>query len=316
MISKGHFTRIDIVELKAFIYQKIGYERAEFYFNLLNRLFTAKISKSEFDKLCIRTVGREHLSLHNHFIRSIFKNASLSKVPARKSINLNGPLSAKLINRYQKKCRSRFNRISKFKDQPSPLGPLGKTRSPTVNQSPTELNSFGSRLHIVSVEDGEEVEQITTSSCVQGRSSIITPLGVLLNFGVGPRKKSIFKDPANDFLSMMCQSSGELPDAMSLQGQLERRLLSDGVGISEDCVNLLNNGLDVFLKRLIESGMGLAKSRFSFNRNLPESCMQRSFPSICMSLLDFRVSMESNPRILGADWPIQLEKVCSRVYEV
>lgn len=184
-----------------------------------------------------------------------------------------------------------------------------------MDQSPTDLNSLGSRPLVACVEEGEEVEQVTASSCVQSRSHIAAPLGIPLKFGGGCCKKSVIKDCTNNHSTMTCQSSRELPDAMCLRSRLEHRLFSYGVGISADCVNLLNNSLNVFLKRLIEPGMGLAGSRFGISENLLGSCTQRPAPSVCMSMLDFRVSMESNPRILGEDWPLQLEKVCSRAYE-
>lgn len=296
MTSKDHFTRIDIAEIKALIYKKIGYERANLYFNILTQYLNSKISKIELSKICMRTLQRENLHLHNRLIRSILTNASLSKAhPPPKIAKSNEPLNARLINKYQTKRRSRSSRPSKFRERPSPLGPLGKTTSPTVDKSPTELNSLGSRAR---AEDGEEVEQITV---VHSRSSIMAPIGVSLNLGCSFKKKISFQDATNDLCSMMCRSSGVLPDAMSLRAQLEQRLSSDGIGVSEDCVNLLNNGLNVYLKRLIEPGMELAKSRFGFCKK--------------MSMLDFRVLMESNRSILGEDWPIQLEKICSRSYE-
>ncbi|KAJ6716509.1 hypothetical protein OIU74_009109 [Salix koriyanagi] len=37
--------------------------------------------------------------------------------------------------------------------------------------------------------------------------------------------------------------------------------------------------------------------------------------SVYASMLDFRVSMESNPQILGEYWPTQLEKISSHGFE-
>uniref|UniRef100_A0A2P2QXV7 Uncharacterized protein n=1 Tax=Rhizophora mucronata TaxID=61149 RepID=A0A2P2QXV7_RHIMU len=90
--------------------------------------------------------------------------------------------------------------------------------------------------------------------------------------------------------------------------------------VSVKCVDLLNNGLDVFLKRIIEPCMGLAATRngnqhVGLNGILPGSYRQRSSKSHSASLLDFLVAMESNPQILGEDWPIQLEKISLRASE-
>lgn len=292
-MSKGNITRINIPELKALIFREIGYERANLYFDMLNRYLNSKISKIDFSKLCIQTLKRENLSLHDLLIRSILKNASVPKPQQPKTTKLpNGPLASNLINRYKTKRRSQFSRPSKFRAQPSPLGPLGKTTSSAVDQSTTELNSLGSRLCPILVEEGEEVEQI---SVVGGRKSILPPLGVMFNLGGDLKKKNPLED------SMTCQSSGGLPDATALKGRIEQRLLFDGVGVSEDCVNLLNSGINVFLKRLIGPGLGFARSRSGCCKNL--------------SMLDFRALVESNPKILGEDWSIQLEKICYRAYE-
>lgn len=99
--------------------------------------------------------------------------------------------------------------------------------------------------------------------------------------------------------------------------------------MSLDCVNLLNNGLDVYLKRLIEPCMALAGSRCDneqlksasgefipgLNGTLPGRYAQRQRKSVNASMLDFRFAMESNPQILGEDWPVQLEKISLRGFE-
>lgn len=74
-------SRINLAELKAQIVRKLGAERSKQYFYYLNKLLSFKLSKVEFEKLCIRVVGRENIPLHNQFIRSILKNACSAKVP-------------------------------------------------------------------------------------------------------------------------------------------------------------------------------------------------------------------------------------------
>ncbi|GFY89525.1 hypothetical protein Acr_06g0014650 [Actinidia rufa] len=354
MVANQHFSRVDTTELKAVIYQKIGHQRADKYFDLLKQLFSSKISKNEFDKFCIRTIGREHISLHNRLIRSIVKNACLAKDPPPKVRDLDKSLNVKVANGYQRnslqslygdafppsprKGRSPVNRDRKFRDRPSPLGPLGKTQSGTCEesyprvqeqQSATELHSLGSRppLEVASVEDGEEVEQIAGSPGVQSRSPVTAPLGISMN--LGGARKTMFNGSAYNFQPHTCQSSGELPDTRSLRSRLQQKLEMEGLSVSLDCVNLLNNGLDVYLKRLIEPCIGLARSRcgkerlgqlngqitHGLNGIVPGRYLQRPIQSVYASMLDFRVPMESTPRILGEDWAVQLEKICSRASE-
>lgn len=354
MAPNQHFSRIDTLELKALIIRKIGRQKAEKYFDLLKRLFTLKLSKCEFDKFCIRILGRENISIHNELIKGIIKNACLSKVPPLKGREAGGSLNVRNACGYQKnglqslygdvfpssprKGRSPVNRDRKFRDRLSPLGPLGKPQSMTCEelaskaqeqQSATELLSLGSRppVEVASVEEGEEVEQTAGSPGVQSRSPVRAPFGISMN--MGGARKAINNGSVCSYQPETCHNSGELPDTRSLRSRLERKLEMEGLSVSVDCVNLLNNGLDAFLKRLIEPSMGLAGSRCgngqsrqlnghilsSLQRMLPGRYMQRSNTSIYASMLDFRVAMEMNPQILGKDWGTQLEKICLHASE-
>jgi len=69
-------TRIDVREIKSKIFKRIGPERARKYFEQLERFLSSRLSKNEFEKLCLLALGRENLPLHNHLIRSILHNAS------------------------------------------------------------------------------------------------------------------------------------------------------------------------------------------------------------------------------------------------
>ncbi|VVA99849.1 unnamed protein product [Arabis nemorensis] len=301
MGSDQCFARLNILEIKSLIYQKIGHSRADCYFDQLGKFLTSRISKSEFDKLCFKTIGRENIPLHNRLVRSILKNASVAKSPPpprylKKSQSLYGDSAFPPSPR---KCRSR-----KFRDRPSPLGPLGKPQSITTTND--ESMSKVQRLPM-EVEDGEEVEQMTGSPGVQSRSPLTAPLGVSMN-GV---RKSIFSTSlcSNGIKRETCQSSGELPDTKTLRARLEHKLEMDGIKLSMDSANLLNTGLDAFIRRLIEPCLNLASSRV---REM-NSQQKRALSNI--SMLDFRAAMELNPRVLGEDWPIHLERICSRASE-
>ncbi|KAI9165923.1 hypothetical protein LWI28_022907 [Acer negundo] len=344
MPSNRHFNRVDTFEIKSRIERKIGRAKSEKYFGLLTRFLSKKISKSEFDRLCIGTIGRENVHLHNLLLRSIIKNACLSKTPPPKATNAEGSLSVKVPNGYQRSCLQSLNkdfpqsprkgrtpglRDGKFKDRPSPLGPHGKNHSVTCEdlvpkileqQSATELLSLGSRP-LGSVEDGEEVDQAAASPSIYSRSPVTAPLGIPLN-----GKKVLRNSFTTGCYSEMCQNSGELPDTNSLRKRLEQKLEAEGLKISVDCANLLNNGLDIYMKRLIKPCLELAGSRSGqkhidqgnrsstlgngMNGTWPIRYKQKSSGPISASLLDFRVATELNPQLLGEDWPTQLEKVC------
>ncbi|KAE8704112.1 putative transcription factor [Hibiscus syriacus] len=337
------FCRVDTLELKSQFVRKIGRIKADMYFHLLNRFLNLKICKPEFDKLCISTIGRENARLHNNFLRSIIRNASLSKTPPQIANKSEGSLSVKVSNGYQRsnlqslckdfpqsprKSRTPNLRDRKLRDRPSPLGPHGKSHNtacedavPKVQeqQSATELLSLGSRPP-ASVEDGEEVDQATGSPSIYSRSPVRAPLGITLN--AKGMRKALWNRSAS--ASETCYCRGELPDTGSLRKRLEKKLETEGLNISVDCVDLLNNSIDVYMKTLIKPCLELAGTRSRqkvINRGQNQSMaylkgMQpaRYAPNlsgpVSASMLDFQVAIEMNPLILGVDWPTQLEKVC------
>lgn len=345
--ASRHCPRIDIFELKHEIERKIGKQKAEKYFNLLSRYINLKLSKSEFNQLCVGLVGRENISLHNRLIRAIITNASVAKTPPEKYSKADASLSVKLPNGYprsslQSLCRDVFTqsprkgrtpnlRDRKCRDRPSPLGPHGKTHNNIYEdsaikvpeqQSATELLSLGSRppVEVNSVEEGEEVEQAAESPGIHSRSPVTAPLGISLR----GTKKVLSHGTASLLHTETCHSTGALPDMNSLKKRLEQKLVEEGLQVSTDCINLLNNGLDVFMKRLIKPCLEMAASRSEYRRlNLannhqgisvlngmrPMRSVQRPNKPFSASMLDFRVAMELNPRLLGEDWPLQLEKI-------
>lgn len=355
MPGDRHFDRIDILEIKLQISRKLGNLRAEKYFGLLDRFFGLKLCKSEFDKLCIVAVGRENISLHNRLIKSILKNACLSKSPPQKRSKLETPIAEKVANGFQRSCLQslcrdalppspRRGRIPGFrdrksKDRQSPLGPNGKSNTVEAckdlghktleQQSATELLSLGSRpIEVNSVEDGEEVDQAAISPGIHSRSPVTPPLGIPWN-GKGNRKvlSSLLSSSGN---LESCHGNGELPNTSCLRKRLEQKLEKEGLGISQDCVNLLNDGLDTYLKRLIKPSLELANSRngnkrqkvggedvhvHGLNGLWPVRYLQSPPVSSSVTILDFRTAMELNPEVLGEDWPTQLEKVCLREFE-
>ncbi|KAG7014950.1 hypothetical protein SDJN02_22581, partial [Cucurbita argyrosperma subsp. argyrosperma] len=355
MLSRKDSSRIDTSELKAMIYRKLGHQRSEKYFDQLKKLLSLKINKREFDKFCIQIIGREIIPLHNRFIKAILQNACVAKTPPvlRSTRKVDSNLSVKVVNGYQRSClqslhgdaflssprkgRSPVSRDCKIRDRPSPLGPCGKPQNIAIEelafkaqeqQSATELHSLGSRppVDMASVEDGEEVEQVAGSPGVQSRSPVTAPLGISMNFvGSGKTLSNISVGRRNCHVTT-CQNGGELPDTRLLRTHLKQKLEMEQIDISVDGVNLLNNALDVYLKRLIEPCLSFSRSRcerLRFTDNQPitgsrialkEQYRHRA-QRLNASLLDFRVAMQLNPEVLGRDWMSQLEKISLRASE-
>ncbi|URE34751.1 hypothetical protein MUK42_16068 [Musa troglodytarum] len=78
-------SRIDLGELKSQLAKQLDQEQAIRYFGYLNGLLSQKLSKHEFNKFCIMTLGHENLPLHNQLIRSRLRNACQAK--AQPSVN-------------------------------------------------------------------------------------------------------------------------------------------------------------------------------------------------------------------------------------
>ncbi|KAE8707026.1 putative transcription factor [Hibiscus syriacus] len=277
MPADQHFSRLDTLQLKSQIERKIDRNNVGKYFDLLSRFLSLKIEKHVFDRLCIDTIRRENVLLHNHLLRSVIRNASLSKTAPARENKLEGSLSVKLETRFQRNilqslckdisqspCKGRTLNLQdwKLRDRPSPLGPHGKNHSTACGDAPpkvqeqivTELLSSSSRPP-GSVEDGEVVNQAAGSPSIQSRSPVRAPLGISFN------AKGIRRVPWNglESASDTCYCRGVLPDSISLRKRLEREL--EGLNISVDCADVLNNSLDIFMKRLITPCLELAGSR-------------------------------------------------------
>lgn len=75
------YSRTNLNDLKLQIAKRLGTERAQRYFIYLNGLLSQKMSKLEFNRLCLPTLGHDNLPLHNQLIRLILENACRAKVP-------------------------------------------------------------------------------------------------------------------------------------------------------------------------------------------------------------------------------------------
>ncbi|XP_059642910.1 uncharacterized protein LOC132284802 [Cornus florida] len=413
-------SRIDVAELKAQIVKKIGPERSKRYFYYLNRLLSQKLSKGEFDRLCLRVLGRENLPLHNHFIRSILKNACHAKTPPlvhevgpTKPVVVAGKSSFKEDGQEQsgsvvpnqsprtptwsngvvlpmspRKGRSAIHN-RKLRDRPSPLGPNGKadgashqstaaedsglktvvengTLNPCDYQRPIQhpqghaeqpdnerpkiKNSTEASvslrnkdlLEVAVVEDGEEFIQANHLNI--SSSPLLAPLGIpFCSASLGGAHKALPVASTSNVVSYF--DSGGLSDTETLRKRMEQIAAVQGLGgVSIECANMLNDMLDVYLKRLITSCMELVGARSAHepkrntanklqvqgklingmwpsnhlhmqSSNGPVEVMQETRPRCLISLLDFKVAMELNPQQLGEDWPLLLEKICMNTFD-
>ncbi|XP_050388107.1 uncharacterized protein LOC126805056 [Argentina anserina] len=325
MPASRQYSRVDTSELKDHIERRVGGPKAEKYFNLLTRYLSLKIHKLDFDRLCIETIGKENVCLHNHLIRSILRNASLSKTPPSRKNTFAGSLSVKVANGYQKSslqllCGD-FPKSPKKERTPNLRDRRARNRltcseTPTakiqVQERATEVLSLGGRPP-GSDEDGEEVDQAAECPSSHCTRPLCAPLGIPRN--AGKTKKLLIKGSAPAVYNETCLDSGELPDTSYLRKRLKQKLEMEGMEMSEDCANLLNIGLDVFLKRLIKPCLELTDSRCTDKHTDRKHShdmrnVQRPSRPYSASVLDFRAALDLNPQILGEDWPTKLEKVC------
>lgn len=296
MATSRKLARVDIAELKQRLVKRLGRQRAGQYFAHLTRLLNLKLTKVEFDKLCYATIGRENIALHNALIRGIISNA-LSGVPppSRQAVTGQSGTTTAPSGQCVGIALQSARNVGAVVD--SGDGDFARERAVAGK--------------VLSVEDGEEVEQVRSAPCVQSRSPITAPLGISTTPTYGARTWRL-DDPM-----VSCYDSHHLLDTGSLFKGLQRRLESDGIGVSVQGVEVLNRGLDEFLRRLIKPCMELSRSRSSGRRVTKGNAMfaarmnglQQANHGHCTTLQDFAVAMESDPHLLGTNWPTQLEKI-------
>ncbi|XP_038899149.1 uncharacterized protein LOC120086522 isoform X2 [Benincasa hispida] len=368
-----HSSRIDLGDLKAQIVKKLGNDRSKRYFFYLSRFLGQKLSKVEFDKVCVRVLGRENIQLHNQLIRSILKNACVAKTPP--SINASGHAQSVLQPSNISPCRDdgpeqtgsafpnqnqsipiwsngvlpvsprkgRSVLRGKFRDRPSPLGPNGKITCLSYQSTGTEDSNSK-----VITENGN-VTMCDYQRPVQHLQAVAElPENDIDGAVHRPSEKPRIHPTEAAILEE--GEEVEQSDPLSfLRGTVRKRMeqiaTAQGLeGVSMECPNILNNTLDVYLKQLIKSCLELVRARSTFehtghpiqkqqnqgkvvndmwptnhlrvqNSNGRSEVLQEKSLECSVSLLDFKVAMELNPKQLGEDWPLLLEKICMRAFE-
>lgn len=183
--------------------------------------------------------------------------------------------------------------------------------------------------HVVGRENMEAIAQHT-------RDPITAPLGVAFcsdHFG-GSWRTLTFSSTACSDNSVCCYDLGQLCDTSSLRQRMGRIAETEGLdGVSLDCANLLNNGIDLLLKQLVGSCIELVRARSQHDRINPVALKQQLSRSLIngvqlqnkvhgrsantcpqissISLQDFKVLSELNPKLLGVSTGVLLEKMNS-----
>lgn len=369
----GQSTRIDISEIKSKIVKRIGPERAKKYFQHLERFLSSKLSKNEFDKLCILALGRENLPLHNHLICSILCNASRASGPP----SINAPKLTGDVNSSEHTLvppvRNNGDALNQHVKDNRPLSRRENALShqSLLNHGETIIRENGApklsdlKRH-TQVRQIEHAEPLTKRSRVEkaplnfhnspqsnGPSAISSrenlgqefihhthpvqaPLGI--QFGPassgGTRKPSALSSIISNDSSVSCYELGELCDTLSLRKGMEKMTEAEGLeGVSIECANLLNNGVDVFLKQLIGSCVELVRARSQHGKlshvALKQQLCRKLINGVSLqnhvheqggvippgtnsiSMQDLRAVSRLNPRLLGVNASLLLEKINS-----
>ncbi|XWS18744.1 hypothetical protein CRYUN_Cryun32bG0071100 [Craigia yunnanensis] len=369
--------RIKLIELKAQLIKRLGPERSKQYFHYLNKLLSLKLSKAEFNKVCFRVLGRENVRLHNLLICSILKNVCNAKVPpppvtshdsqqsgdvllsprkarSRASTRLNAKVDSAshestitneivvtengdLISHDTQKPVQHHQEVSGKADNGSDVLLPDPEKLPLTNGSVDGFLSEDSRdqSEVLVVEDGKE-------SCA--RSSLRASLGIPVFSGsISGARRALPSVRGARYAKSY--DIGGLLDSETLRERMQQIAALEGLGgVLVDCANILNNGLDVYLKRLIRMSINLVGTRHGCNLRKNNTVKHQSYGKLVngvsasyhnqvqnnswdlegideqrsyklISLLDFKVAMELNPQRLGEDWPVLLEKIYMHSFE-
>ncbi|XP_076912970.1 uncharacterized protein LOC143571426 [Bidens hawaiensis] len=292
---------ISLTDLKTQIIRKLGPERSKQYFDYLNKFLNLKLSKVEFDKLCVRTVGRDGIPLHNQLIHSILRNACTNKKPLDNVHHQNGsgPIAA----------HGSSNLLL-------PNGDVLPT-SPRKARTGTRERKGGA-LKSALGPNSEDISNVNSPSTDTRRpmhhhQGLHAPLGIPrypVSTGGACRVS-----PAK---SVGLSDTNGLLDTVTLRARMEPVVAAQGLqGVSMDSANALNIGLGVYLKGIIRSCCELNRpiktgpDQFRpINNTLTGHETKRP-----ISLQDLRIAMELNPQKLGEDAPVLLERICTCAFE-
>ncbi|PKA56587.1 hypothetical protein AXF42_Ash015360 [Apostasia shenzhenica] len=278
------------------------------------------------------------------------------------------PCNGDILPSSPRKSRSGI-RDRRLKDRPTPLGPNGKidflphklslptsenarkengVLGPCDWRRPMQTHQGGSaeqpentapaQIKVVAVEDKKKEEKKDHSNTA--RRPFRAPLGIpFCSVSIGGSQRPL-PLPSSGSSNNCNYDTGEICDSETLRKRMEKMAAAHGLGeVKLDCANLLNNGLDAYLKRLIKTSAELAGAR-SLKQSMKHPAHGKSINGIwpgnhmhvhsgrgfiddkhdnrkdyAICLQDLKVAMELNPQQLGEDWPLLVEKISNRSLE-
>ncbi|XP_051119129.1 uncharacterized protein LOC127243255 [Andrographis paniculata] len=298
-----HFRRgrIDLVELKVLMVKKLGPEGSNHYFYFLSMFLSLKVNKVEFNRICRRIVGRENIPLHNHLIRSIIRNVCGAKdVPFPCMVDVskqNGLYNCMML----RDRRIGDRRGSGLATQSNGGNAKLKNRDLHSNRIAREIQSENENYDVVSSKNGGDTVVRVVENEAFAKSPISAPSGVCFI-------SRAHRDPpeTSNFRSTRILNDVALSDSLTLRERMEQIAVTEGLeGTSVDSADVLNYGLDFYMKRLIKSCVDVGQLRLKMkphnNMKLINGFLQNGDENTrCpISSKDFRVSMELNRRKLG-----------------
>ncbi|KAK2651817.1 hypothetical protein Ddye_011673 [Dipteronia dyeriana] len=318
--------RINLAELKAQLAKRLGPDRSKLYFYYLNKLLSLKLSKVEFNKFCLRVIGRENVKLHNKLIHSILENACKANVPPLAStqdengfeitsggyeqngeVLLSSPLGSRSgisvgsdgdFSSRQSTITSSENgdldscKIHKPVQHHQVISKETNTEGEVVIHHPAKISgSTDGLLSVDSSSQPSEVLFVGDGKEPFTRSSIQTPLGIpFFSDSVGGACQAPHVARCGRCYSSY--DSGRLPDTEMLKERMLEIVVAHGL-------------------EGIRSGHDLMGSNVHKHHSYVKP-VNGGFPGydFQISLPDFKVAMGLNPQQLGEDWPLLLERIC------
>ncbi|RLM75350.1 uncharacterized protein C2845_PM15G24010 [Panicum miliaceum] len=285
--------RIDLKELKAQLEKRVGPDRSRRYFGYLNGYLSEKLSRQDFEKLCLQTLGQENLQLHNRLIRSVLYNAYQAKCPPPPS-DVGRPVGAsvKKVSKAAEVLNACNGDARLLQVQGS--RPIGTVQDHTLKN---RMNNIGPNCRVTAAVNHNQVAHGVSGSLENGTLSPLE-LKRSVQFQQCEPAEPLAKHPRVEQLS---------PNNLLLQ----RRSMSS---TAEQSAEILKSPVRAPL------GIPFCSASVGGARKFPPPPIGASSgPSEAtneirsnhlISINDFKVAMQLNPQQLGEDWPVLLEKIC------
>lgn len=318
-------SRINISELKAQLFKRLGPERSAQYFDCLHRLLSLRLSKFEFNKLCLKLLGKENLSLHNHLMRAVLHNASIESISPHIPVHSKGA------------CVTADNRpLSLRKNLTTSVGLNGEANLVSLSRNLENkigdgvLENGSSRSHD-SQKPLQHHQELIGDTFVSGQNwfksgALVVERENNAHKFSRSQLQAPFRTPFHPFSGRShCSRSYDnngLLDTNSLREQMQHIAADQGLeDVTLDCANLLNIGLNSYLKTLLVSCIQLARtstSKQALKSLQRDQLLQRLGNGVFLqeersrfpiTMLDVRAAVELMPQELGEDWALLLERI-------